>query len=134
MAVVGRCNRIAEENGGGPGNLSGHDLSGVERGGHLSSLIEKGSSLPNEARRYSTSHVPTHLFHELAIVDAAVRVDLCRREELVDLRVRQLLAEVGEDVPQFANCDVSGLVLVKDCETSDELLCRQWVEEASGEG
>lgn len=60
--------------------------------------------------------------HEDLVVDFAVRVDVDALEELVDLGVGELLAQVGEDVAELALRDEAGAVLVKDLEAVDELV------------
>jgi hypothetical protein len=44
-------------------------------------------------------------------------------EELVDLLVRHLLAELGEDVAELAGADHAVAGLVEHLEALDELLC-----------
>ena len=71
---------------------------------------------PQPARRQS---VPPASIR--AQVDS--RSDLDALEELVNLVVRELLAERGEDVLELALADVAVVVLVKHLKSADELVC-----------
>ena len=57
------------------------------------------------------------------VVDLSrARVD--RLEQLVDLLVRHLLAQLREHVPQLTGADEPVALLVEHLEATDELLCR----------
>ena len=63
-----------------------------------------------------------HHLDELLVVDLAVAVDVRLAEHLVDLLVRELLAEVGHDVAQLGGGDEAVAVLVEHLERLLELL------------
>ena len=63
-----------------------------------------------------------HHVDELVIVDLPVTVDVCLADHLVDLLVRQLLAEVRHDVAQLGRGDEAVTVLVEDLEGLLDLL------------
>jgi len=50
------------------------------------------------------------------------RSDLNTLEQLIDLLVRHLLTELGEDVSQLSSADVTVSFFIKYLETTDELL------------
>jgi hypothetical protein len=52
-----------------------------------------------------------------------VRSDLNALEQLVNLLVRHLLTELGEDISQLSSANVAISFLIKDLEPTDELLC-----------
>lgn len=52
-----------------------------------------------------------------------VRSDLNALEQLVNLLVRHLLTELGEDISQFSSTNVTVSFLVEDLESPDKLLC-----------
>ena len=51
-----------------------------------------------------------------------VRSDLNALEQLVNLLVRHLLTELGEDISQLSSADVTISFLIKHLETTDKLL------------
>ena len=51
------------------------------------------------------------------------RSDLNTLEQLIDLLVRHLLTELGEDVSQLPSANVTVSFFIKYLETADELLC-----------
>lgn len=51
-----------------------------------------------------------------------VRSDLNALEQLVNLLVRHLLAELGEDISQLSSTDIAVSFFIKDLETTDKLL------------
>jgi len=59
--------------------------------------------------------------HKRVVVDLAVG-DGEALEELVDLLVRHLLAELGEDVAELTGADEAVACLVEDLEALDELV------------
>merc|ERR1719198_207534 len=63
-----------------------------------------------------------HDLHELLVVDLTVTVNVSLADHLINLLVRQLLAEVGHDVPQLGGRDEAVAVLVEDTEGLLELL------------
>lgn len=52
-----------------------------------------------------------------------VRSNLNSLEQLIDLLVRHLLTELGEDISQFSSTNVTVSFLVEDLESPDKLLC-----------
>ena len=51
-----------------------------------------------------------------------VRSDLNALEQLINLLVRHLLAELGEDISQLSGTDITVSFLVENLETTDKLL------------
>ena len=51
-----------------------------------------------------------------------VRSDLNALEQLINLLVRHLLAELGEDISQLSGTDITVPFLVENLETTDKLL------------
>lgn len=51
-----------------------------------------------------------------------VRSDLNALEQLINLLVRHLLAELGEDISQLSSTDITVSFLVENLETTDKLL------------
>ena len=51
-----------------------------------------------------------------------VRSDLNAFEQLIDLLVRHLLTELGENVSQLSSADITVPFLIEDLETTDKLL------------
>lgn len=51
-----------------------------------------------------------------------VRSDLNALEQFINLLVRHLLPELGENVSQLSSTNVTVSFLIKDLETADELL------------
>ena len=51
-----------------------------------------------------------------------VRSDLNTLEQLINLLVRHLLTELGENISQLSSADIAVPFLIEDLETTDKLL------------
>merc|ERR1712183_464302 len=63
-----------------------------------------------------------HHLDKFLVIDLTIAVDVCLADHLVDLFVRELLAEVRHDVAQLRCADESVAIAIEDFERLDELL------------
>lgn len=59
------------------------------------------------------------------------RIGVCRLQQLIDLLIGHLLAQVSQDISQLSNADETRQVFVKDLEAAAVFLRLAWVSEAS---
>merc|ERR1712070_800695 len=60
-----------------------------------------------------------HHLHELFVVDLPIAIDVCLTDHLIDLLIRELLAEVRHHVAQLGGTDEATAIAVKDLESLD---------------
>jgi hypothetical protein len=65
-----------------------------------------------------------HHLEELLVVDLTIAIDISLADHLVDLLVRELLSEAGQDLSQFSRGDVAIAILVEHFESLEDLLLR----------
>jgi len=75
-----------------------------------------------EVRNPSLALLGHHHLDELLVVDLPVTIDVSLADHLVDLLVRELLAQVGHDVTELGGGDETVTVLVEDLERLQDLL------------
>eukprot|EP00413_Alexandrium_margalefii_P011874 CAMPEP_0204533936 /NCGR_PEP_ID=MMETSP0661-20131031/12586_1 /ASSEMBLY_ACC=CAM_ASM_000606 /TAXON_ID=109239 /ORGANISM="Alexandrium margalefi, Strain AMGDE01CS-322" /LENGTH=124 /DNA_ID=CAMNT_0051540357 /DNA_START=83 /DNA_END=454 /DNA_ORIENTATION=+ len=78
-------------------------------------FASKSSLQPRRSLRH-------HHLDELLVVDLPVAVDVRLADHLVDLLVRELLAQVRHDVAKLGRTDEAVAVAVEDLEGLDQLL------------
>merc|ERR1712187_187498 len=63
-----------------------------------------------------------HHLHELLIVDLTIAIDICLSNHLINLLIRQLLAEVRHHMPKLGRADEAIAITVEHLESLDEFL------------